>query len=227
MWGHMQYGKKIGKEDWEIWNRAFNKALSKKALFGQRWEWGEGGRRKDIWAKNIPSREHSKCKDSELELCSQGGQHGWRVVSEGTELGEESREETVGGAEARGWRQMLQATEGPWTWTVWGEYRLTSHSVPFMKTILTLVLHRDQLEAIIIMQPRDNDGLMRMMLMEGVRNAQSCTYLEGRDDGIWWQGELKDDPQSCGLGNLEGWPCPLLRWERWLEELVWEGRSGP
>lgn len=53
-----------------------------------------------------------------------------------------------------------------------------------MRTILTVVLHRDQLEATIIMQPRDNDGLMRMIVVEGVRNAQSCIYLEGRDDRI-------------------------------------------
>lgn len=40
-----------------------------------------------------------------------------------------------------------------------------------MRAILTVLLHRDQLEAMIVMQSRDNDGLMRMMMVEGVRNA--------------------------------------------------------
>lgn len=62
------------------------------------------------------------------------------------------------------------------------ERRWTLHSLDLMKIILTAVLHRDQLEVKMIIQARGNDGLIRVIAVEGVRNTQPCVYFEARQD---------------------------------------------
>lgn len=51
-----------------------------------------------------------------------------------------------------------------------------------MKIILTAVLHRDQLEVKMIIQARGNDGLIRVIAVDGVRNTQPRVYFEARQD---------------------------------------------
>lgn len=62
------------------------------------------------------------------------------------------------------------------------ERRWTLHSLDLMKTILTAVLHRDQLEVKMIIQARGDDGLIRVIAVEGVRNTQPRVYFGGRQD---------------------------------------------
>lgn len=64
------------------------------------------------------------------------------------------------------------------------ECRWASHTVLFVRTIQTVVLHRRQLKAVTVIQSRDNDGSKRMIVVEELGNAQSCGYSEGRDDRI-------------------------------------------
>lgn len=92
----------------------------------------------------------------------------------------------VGGVGIAGHCRNFQFDRERW------EHRITecswaSYNVLFVRTILTAFLHRHQLKAVIRMRSRDNDGSMRMIVMQKVRSAQWCGYLEGRDDRIWWQ----------------------------------------
>lgn len=147
---------------------------------------------------------------------SQGGQHGRSNVTKGREVGEELKEETVGGPQMWGgvgiaghWRNF-QLDRERWEHRI-AECRWASYNVLFVRTILTAFLHRHQLKAVIIMWSRDNDGSMRMIVMQKVRSAQWCGYLEGRDDRIWWQIYIE-----CTRGSLR-MTLRVVVWTTWKD----------